>query len=274
MFEQFLQLLVNGVVAGTLLAVPAIGFTAMYAVLRFANFSVASHATIGAFAGYAVNVYLGMPAPVAVLAAFFIAGISGVITDELVLRPLRPYGALTTAIASIALTLLLENVIRFGFGNDLRGYDLPIYRDWHVFDIRIGRQQLTNMAMALFFMTAVFLFFSFTRFGKAMRAVSDNPMLAGLKGIDVVMIGRLVSLGGMGLVGVGGILMGWIRRSILLPVFASSCRFSPPRFSGDWAAYRAPCWAPSPSAWPRNCRSCSSRRPIAAPSDFLSSCLS
>ncbi len=208
MFEQFLQLLVNGVVAGTLLAVPAIGFTAMYAVLRFANFSVASHATIGAFAGYAVNVYLGMPAPVAVLAAFFIAGISGVITDELVLRPLRPYGALTTAIASIALTLLLENVIRFGFGNDLRGYDLPIYRDWHVFDIRIGRQQLTNMAMALFFMTAVFLFFSFTRFGKAMRAVSDNPMLAGLKGIDVVMIGRLVSLGGMGLVGVGGILIG------------------------------------------------------------------
>ena len=56
------QLLVNGVVTGALLAVPAIGFTAIYAVLRFPNFSVASHATIGAFAGYAANVWLGLPA--------------------------------------------------------------------------------------------------------------------------------------------------------------------------------------------------------------------
>ena len=41
------QLLLNGLVAGTILAVPAIGFTAIYAVLRFPNFTVASHATIG-----------------------------------------------------------------------------------------------------------------------------------------------------------------------------------------------------------------------------------
>jgi len=47
-----LQALVNGLVSGTLLAVPAIGFTAMFAVLRFPNFSVSGIATLGAFAGY------------------------------------------------------------------------------------------------------------------------------------------------------------------------------------------------------------------------------
>ena len=47
-----LQALVNGIVSGTLLAVPAIGFTAMFAVLRFPNFSVSGVATLGAFAGY------------------------------------------------------------------------------------------------------------------------------------------------------------------------------------------------------------------------------
>ena len=47
-----LQALVNGLVSGTLLAVPAIGFTAMFAVLRFPNFSVSGVATLGAFAGY------------------------------------------------------------------------------------------------------------------------------------------------------------------------------------------------------------------------------
>ena len=45
------QALVNGLVSGPLLAVPAIGFTAMFAVLRFPNFSVSGVATLGAFAG-------------------------------------------------------------------------------------------------------------------------------------------------------------------------------------------------------------------------------
>jgi len=207
-FEQVPQLLINGLVAGTLLAVPAIGFTAIFAVLRFPNFAVASHATIGAFAGYIANVYFGLPTIVAVLAAFIVAGAIGVISDELVLRPLRPHGALTTAIASIALTVLLENIIRFGFGNELRGYDLPIYRDWRVWGVRIGPQQLLNTIMAIACMSAVFLFLALTRVGKAMRAVADNPALASLKGIDAVLIGRLVSLVGMGLVGIGGMLIG------------------------------------------------------------------
>ena len=60
--HETLQLLLNGLVAGTVLAVPAIGFTAIYAVLRFPNFTVASHATIGAFAGYVANTAWGLPA--------------------------------------------------------------------------------------------------------------------------------------------------------------------------------------------------------------------
>ena len=55
------QLIVNGAMTGTILAVPAIGLTAIYAVLRFPNFAVASHATIGAFAGYLANVALHWP---------------------------------------------------------------------------------------------------------------------------------------------------------------------------------------------------------------------
>ena len=60
-----------------MLAVPAIGFTAIYAVLRFPNFTVASHATIGAFAGYVVNTALGWSAGAAVVVAFLVAGAAG-----------------------------------------------------------------------------------------------------------------------------------------------------------------------------------------------------
>ena len=77
------QLLVNGIISGTLLAIPAIGFTAIFAVLRFPNFAVASHATIGAFAGYAANVWLGLPAAPALIAAFLVAALVGLASDEI-----------------------------------------------------------------------------------------------------------------------------------------------------------------------------------------------
>lgn len=229
MLDLVPQLLVNGIITGTLLAIPAIGFTAIYAVLRFPNFAIASHATIGAFAGYFANVTLGLPAEASILAAFLVAGVVGVVSDEVALRPLRAYGALTAAIASIALTIVLENAVRFIYGNELRGYDLPLMRDWRILGIRIGPQQVDNLLLALGAMIIVFLVLRYTRIGKAMRAVADNPLLAELKGIDPRHIGWFVAFCGMGLAGAGGMLLG-LGTSIdpltgfrfILPIFAAA----------------------------------------------------
>jgi branched-subunit amino acid ABC-type transport system permease component len=206
--DDILQLLINGLLAGTLLAVPAIGFTAIYAVLRFPNFAVASLATIGAYAGFVANVWFGLPASAALLAAFVVAGVVGVLSDEIVLRRLRPAGPLTAAVASVALTIVLENVVRFCFGNDPRGYDLPVLRDWRIGALRLGPQQVDDAAAALVATAALFLFLAFTRTGKMMRAVADNPTLAALKGIDANTVARLVTFVGMGLAGFGGMLIG------------------------------------------------------------------
>jgi branched-chain amino acid transport system permease protein/neutral amino acid transport system permease protein len=203
-----LQLVINGIMAGTILAVPAIGLTAIFAVLRFTNFALASHATIGAFAGYVANVWLGLPIVPSVLMAFLAAGVVGVVSDEFVLKPFRAAGFITTAIGSIALTIALENVVRFGFGNELRGYDLPIARDWRFGEIRVGPQQVQNLAIAVVVMASLFAYLGFTRSGKAIRAVADNPMLAMIKGINADAVGRIVSFVGMGLAGLGGMLIG------------------------------------------------------------------
>ena len=206
------QLFINGVLAGTQLAVPAIGFTTVFAVLRFPNFAVASHATIGAYAGYLANTMFGLPAAAALLVAFLGAGLVGVVSDEAVLRRLRTAGPLTVAIASVALTIVLENVIRFAFGNDPRGYDLAVLRDWRIdlgaFGLlRIGPQQVINAGAATIAMAILFLFLGFTRIGKMMRAVADNPTLASLKGINADIVARLANFIGMGLAGYGGMLI-------------------------------------------------------------------
>ncbi len=205
---EILQLILNGIMAGTILAVPAIGLTALFAVLRFTNFALASHMTIGAYAGFVANATLGLPIIPALIAAFIVAGLVGWLSDEYVLKPLRASGFITTAIGSIALTIALENVVRFIFGNQMRGYNLPLQRDWVISGLRVSPQQVENLTIAVVVMGLLFAFLAMTRTGKAMRAVADNPMLAAIKGINADMVARVVSFVGMGLAGLGGMLIG------------------------------------------------------------------
>jgi branched-chain amino acid transport system permease protein len=205
--DEILQALVNGAVSGTLLAVPAIGFTAMFAMLRFPNFSVSGVATLGAFAGY-LAYGAGLQVAGALAVAFLVAGAAGLALDKVAHLPLVKQGALPAAIASIASGIVLENLVRLGFGNEPRGYDRPIARDITFGDIRANPQQLETLALALGIMVVVFAALTFSRVGKAMRASADNPELAALKGIRPERVAMLASFVGMGLVGVGGVLLG------------------------------------------------------------------
>lgn len=228
MIDIVVQALVNGLVSGTLLAVPAIGFAAMFAVLRFPNFAVSGIATLGAFAGY-LAYGAGLQMMGSLVVAFVIAGAAGLLFDEVAHLPMVKQGALPAAIASIASGLVLENLVRLGFGNDPRGYDRPIARDIRLGDIRVSPQQLETMGLALALMLAVFAILAFTRIGKAMRASADNPDLASLKGIRPERIAMIASFAGMGLVGVGGMLLGLdssidplTGTRILLSIFAAA----------------------------------------------------
>ncbi len=207
MIELF-QLVLNGLVAGAVLAVPAIGLTMVFAVLRFPNFAIAGHMAVGAFAGYFANTTFGLPAVAALSAAFLVAGGAGIVSDHVALKTFRPYGALPLAIASIALNLIIENILRFSFGNAPKNYAIPLLRDWTFGPFRMGPQQIENAAIAIVTMTALFVFLSATTTGKAMRAVADNPSLADIKGIDPDRMARIANFLGMGMGGIGGMLIG------------------------------------------------------------------
>jgi branched-chain amino acid transport system permease protein len=224
-----LQALLNGVMTGTLIAIPAIGFTAIFAVLRYPSFAIAAYTTIGAFAGWYANVRFGLGVLPGLLVAAVVAGAIGVLAEDRILGPLRPAGALTAAIGSIALNLVLENVVRFSFGNDLKGFDLPLYPDMRFAGLRVGAQQIENLILAVIVMALVFVFLRYTRFGRAMRAAADNADLARLKGIDPDRIAMVAVALGAALAGIGGVLLGLDTSidpltgyRILLSVFAAA----------------------------------------------------
>jgi branched-chain amino acid transport system permease protein/neutral amino acid transport system permease protein len=226
---ELLQAILNGIMAGTLLAVPAIGFTTIFAVLRFPNFAIGGIMAIGAYSGLVANTIMGWPLIIAIPIAFVVAGFTGVITDGLMIRRLRPTGPLVAAIGTIALGILLENVLRFIFGNEFRVYDIPPVRDWTFGQLHIPPHQVSNAIYAAIIMTILFSFLMFTRVGKMMRAVADNPALASLKGINTRRATQLATFVGMGLAGVGGVLVGldvaidpMIGTRIMLAVFAAA----------------------------------------------------
>jgi branched-chain amino acid transport system permease protein len=210
-FVDLVQLTINGLVMGAVVALPALGLTLIFSVLGFINFSIAAQMTIGAFAGWLVNTQLHWPLVPVLLVAFLVAGLMGVASDRVALAPMRKrpsaHMALMVAIVSIALNLALENALRFGFGSGLNSYEMPIARDVVFEDIRIGPQQMHNLVIALVVAAVLAAFFTVTKVGKAMRAVADNPDLARLKGIDPARLSNLATFIGMGLAGTGGALL-------------------------------------------------------------------
>ena len=199
MFSDLVQHLVNGLVMGAVVALPALGLTLIFSVLGFINFSIAAQMTVGAYGGWLVNTHLHWPLVPVLVAAFALAGLVGVVGDRLALVPMRrkisAHTPLMVAIVSIALNLALENALRFGFGSDLNSFEMPIARDVQFAGIRVGPQQVLAA------------FFTVTRVGKAMRAVADNADLARLKGIDPTRLSNLATFIGMGLAGIGGALL-------------------------------------------------------------------
>lgn len=233
MVSDVMQHVVNGLMLGAVLALPALGLTLIFCVLGFINFSIAAQMTAGAYAGWLVNSHFNWPLVPCILVAFVVAGVIGVCGDRLALKPMRRSSNVNTplmvAIVSIALNLALENAYRFIFGNNLNSFDLPLARDFQFMDLRIGPQQAKNLVIALVITGALAAFFSMTKLGKAMRAVADNPDLARLKGINPDGLANMATFLGMGLAGVGGALLAVDTSAdpstgarLLLLIFASS----------------------------------------------------
>ena len=223
------QLLVNGIVNASLIAPPAIAFSLLFGVLRFPNFAIGGYITVGAFIAYALNVGAGLPLWLSAFGAM--AGTAAVVwlSDVVVFKPMRGHGPVTLLVVSIALTFILEHVIRLIYSADVRGFDLPLQRPIKFAGMRITHEQIDIIIMAVAIAVLVHLLLSYTRIGKAMRATADNETLAEVRGINTAHVvaftwclcGALFGLTGVfaGLDLVIEPLVGW---NLTIPIFAAA----------------------------------------------------
>ena len=225
-----LQLIVNGIVLGSIIALAAIGLTMVYGVLNFANFSHADFMALGAYIAFVLNVALGLNIILSFFIAIAIAGALGMLLDFLVWKPMRRKNAdlVSLVIVSIGLSLIVRNAIIFIWGGSTQNFDLPVQKGIGMLGVTITHNQLTGLGTAILFMVLVHFFLKNTKMGKAMRAISDDINLARISGIDSDKVIMWMWFIGIGLAAVAGILyglettirpnMGWF---LILPMFAA-----------------------------------------------------
>lgn len=223
------QALLNGVVSGLLIALPAIALSLTYGVLNFPNFAIGAMITAGAYLAYCLNVQLGLPLAAATPLACIGLALIAVATAHAVYRPLRTDDPITLLLASAGVAFVLENAVRFVYGAEVRGFDQPVARPltWH--GLRLNHEQLVIAVAAVAAMVAVAAILRLTRLGRAMRAIADNPALAQVRGIDKgrtidwtwAIAGVLAALSGV-LIGLDGTVEPLIGANYLVTVFAAA----------------------------------------------------
>ena len=202
------QYVFNGLVTGGILALPAVAFSLLWRLLRFPNFAVSTYLTVGAYVALMLNQGLRVPLGLAWLGALVGTGAVALAVDRVAFRPMRERRPFSLAIASIGVAFVLENVVRFIWSNDFRSYDVPVTRALSVVGLRIGRDQLLILGVAVALMALAQALLLRTRLGIAMRASADNPLLAAVKGVPTEKVISVATLGGGALAGGAGVFLG------------------------------------------------------------------
>ncbi|MBA4386742.1 MAG: branched-chain amino acid ABC transporter permease [Verrucomicrobia bacterium] len=219
--DNFLFYLVSGICIGAITALVAVGYTLVYGIIKLINFAHGEFYMVGAYAGF--GIYLLLPAglspwlsiPVILLVSGLAGAAIAAVTEAVAYKPIRKNGRLAALLTAIGVSLLLQNL--FTFVKNAQPLQYPSSISGSVGEICqrtivVGGSGITTIRfiyvlVAVLFCVALWFIVMRTRFGRAMRAVSQDADAAALMGIDIdSVIRRTFVLGGF-MAGVAGSLI-------------------------------------------------------------------
>lgn len=205
------QLLVDGLRFGLLIAITAVGLSLIFGTTGLTNFAHGELVTIGAVIAWYINVRGGVPLIPATLIAVVAGAAVGALNELGLWRPLRRRG--TGLVAALVVSIGLSLLLRYGIQIVYGGSSNPYGQFQAQRAVNYGLFTLTNRALASIIISLVVLvlvavMLQRTKIGKAMRAVADNRDLAASSGIDVNRVILVVWMMGGALAALGGVLLG------------------------------------------------------------------
>ena len=206
------QTLANGLKLAMIIAITSIGLSLIFGTTGLSNFAHGEMVTFGAFIAFVVNSDYGWHIIPAALAAIVATGLLGAAFEKGLWGPLRHRSTSLTSmmIVSIGIALAMRYTYLYLFSGDLKAYSqYTLQRDpVSIGPVDLPPRTLFIIVASALVIVAVALFLLKARFGKAIRAVSDNPDLASSSGIDTDRVILVVWILGGALAGLGGVFYG------------------------------------------------------------------
>jgi branched-chain amino acid transport system permease protein len=190
---EFFQHLVNGLSVGAIYALIALGYTMVYGVLKLINFAHGDVFMMGAMIGWYSSARWSneskapsiLGALAVTLVSMIACGLLGLVIERLAYRPLRNSPRINSLITAIGVSFLLEYGGQLVFGPDPRSFRvLPHHETIRIAGLTIGFVDLVTLVVSVLLMFLLQRIVFHTRIGTAMRAVSWNPEVAALMGVN------------------------------------------------------------------------------------------
>ena len=179
---MFLQQLVNGLMLGSVYALIALGYTMVYGVMKFINFAHGDVYMWGAFFGLLLARYTGPHFLVILPLVMLLTGLLGAAVEKVAYRPLRKAPRLVVTTSAIGMSIVLSNLALLLIGSET--FPLPAMlpvRVFHIGNALINTTQILVLGTALLLMAILYWFINRSRYGKAIRAASEDRETAGLQ---------------------------------------------------------------------------------------------
>jgi len=214
--DTFLQQVINGLTAGSVYAIVALGYTMVYGIIQLINFAHGEVVMIGAMVAFTVINALapsGLPALAVVLigtgCALPVCMLVGYSMERLAYRPLRGAPRLAPLITAIGVSIILQHLALMIWSRNVLAFPQIITsRTYFIGGAAITSVQLAILAICVALMGGLAVLVYRTRLGTAMRATAQNPQVAGLMGIDVNRVIAATFVIGAALGAVAGVLFG------------------------------------------------------------------
>jgi len=181
------QLILNGIIAGSIYALIGLSFTIIYRTVKFFHFAHGVVYTAGAYCAYALITFLNFNIIPAFAISVVFTCMLGMVIDKTTYLPLRKQKSppLVLLIASFGIFIFLQNLIALLFGNQILTIRTgPIKEGHQIFGAVITDNQIIILIVSIALMFLLWLFIQRTKLGKAMRAVSDDSIAASVVGIN------------------------------------------------------------------------------------------
>lgn len=185
---QFMQSLVNGVGVGLIYGLVGIGFSVIYNASGIVNFAQGVFVMLGGMVCQALLTQLGMPIVLAIALTIPLVAISGMIMEFAIVRPMMHRDATLFAIilATLAAQIMIERITLLTLGDRPRTFDpFTAGGPLKIGNVAISYQLFWILGCGALLVFLLWLFFTRTRAGRALRACSQNSEAAQLLGIPV-----------------------------------------------------------------------------------------